>query len=244
MNSVSQSLQAIYQKLYSFFGPQHWWPGETRLEVIVGAVLTQNTNWANVEKALTNLKRTRNLSMSAIHQLPRAKLASLIKSSGYFNIKAKRLKNLIHFIVTEYEGDLDAMAAAPTEVLRAKLLSVNGVGEETADSILLYAFDKPIFVVDAYTRRLLYRHGLIGIDAAYPRMQDVFAEHLPVDVKMFNEYHALIVRLGKHYCRPKPLCEQCPLNKIRYSLANRCPKCFRTRSPSRARKECGCGALL
>ena len=220
-------LKNIYDRLFKVFGPQHWWPAETPFEVIVGAVLTQNTNWGNVEKALSNLKERQCLSFRAIHALAHAPLASLIKPAGYFNVKAKRLKNLINFIFENYDGSLQKMARDPWGSLRQKLLGVNGIGPETADSILLYAFDKPVFVVDAYTKRVLYRHNIVAQETDYHAIQDVFMRHLDHDSKMFNEYHALLVRLGKDYCKPSPLCEQCPLNDLNYSLVNKCCHCHK-----------------
>ena len=206
------SLLQIYQKLYKEFGPQHWWPAQTQFEVIVGAILTQNTNWGNVEKAIRQLKAAGVLSQRALRDIPVAKLAALIRSAGYFNVKARRLKNFIRFLFTEYQGNLKAMAREDLPDLRHKLLKVNGIGPETADSILLYAFGKPVFVVDAYTKRVLYRHNLIDEKADYEYLQRLFMDSFDHDVAMFNEYHALIVRLGKEYCKTKPLCPQCKLN--------------------------------
>ncbi len=220
-------LQTIYEKLLSKFGPQHWWPGETPFEVIVGAILTQNTNWGNVEKAIVNLRTAGLLSPSRLQEVPLSKLAVLIKPSGYFNLKAKRLKNFVEFLFREYHGDLRRMAREPLDILRRKILSVNGIGPETADSILLYALEKPVFVIDAYTKRLLSRHALVDPAAEYQDMQKIFMENLPRDRQLFNEYHALIVKLGKDFCKPKARCEDCPLNKIYYSVENRCSRCYR-----------------
>ena len=206
-----KTLKQIYKTLFKKFGPQHWWPGETPFEVIVGAILTQNTNWGNVEKAIRNLKEADVLSPGALHKIPAARLAALIKPAGYFNVKARRLKNFMDFLFTGYQGDIKKMANERLSDLRVKLLSVNGVGPETADSILLYALNKPVFVVDAYTKRILYRHGLVEHDTDYHKLQAQFISHLKPDVRMFNEYHALIVHLGKHFCKPKPLCATCPL---------------------------------
>lgn len=221
--STKKYLETIYKKLFERFGPQSWWPAETKFEVIIGAILTQNTNWGNVEKALANLKQSRVLSPFALRQISIIKLARLIKPSGTFNIKAKRLKNFIRFFYKEYGGDLARMAKEPTDILRKKVLMVDGIGPETADSILLYACDHPIFVVDAYTKRILSRHNLIRKDDNYHHVQEVFMSNLPADAQLFNEHHALIVRLGKDFCRTKPLCALCPLNylnrseKYRYS---------------------------
>jgi len=221
------TLTEIYTRLYKAFGPQQWWPAQTQFEVIVGAILTQNTNWGNVEKALANLKRKKCLSPQAFRNISQRKLAALIKPAGYFNVKAKRLKNFITFLFEEYDGYLRKMGKEDCEILRRKLLTVNGIGFETADSILLYAFDKPIFVVDAYTKRILYRHNLIDRDEDYHTIQDMFMRSLNCDTQMFNEYHALIVRLGKDFCKPKPLCEQCLLNNFHYSLTAKCTNCHR-----------------
>ncbi len=226
-SSRKEILIQVYKRLYTRFGPQHWWPGNSQFEIIVGAILTQNTNWGNVEKAIKNLKRARVLSPKGLIEIPVKKLAKLIRPSGYFNIKAKRLKNFIEFLFKEYQGDLKKMEQQPLTELRQKLLSVNGIGPETADSILLYAFEKPIFVVDAYTKRLLYRHHLIDEDDDYSSVQKIFMGHLKADVKFFNEYHALIVRLGKEICKKKPLCHLCPLNNLSYSLIFKCSSCHR-----------------
>jgi len=225
--SVKETLQSFYQNLYQHFGPQDWWPAQTQFEVIVGAILTQNTNWGNVEKALLNLKRKKVLNPSSLYRLPPKTLASLIKPAGYFNIKTKRLKNFLKFLFKEYNGQLKRMGKEETSRLRHKLLEVNGIGPETADSILLYAFDRPIFVVDAYTKRFLYRHNVVDHKATYYEIQEVFTNHLKPDVKKFNEYHALIVNLGKDYCKSTPRCEQCPLKDVHYSLIYRCQKCHR-----------------
>jgi len=197
--------------LLSHFGPQHWWPGETPLEVMVGAILTQNTNWNNVEKAIQNLKRKGLLSVHGLHSVTVQQLAEEIRPAGYFNIKSKRLKNLIHFLVECYEGKMTLFLEDRTETLRNGLLSVKGIGPETADSILLYAVKRPLFVVDNYTYRILNRHGLVDDPVSYDDLQDLFMSNLPHDPQLFNEFHALIVCTGKNYCRKKPLCHPCPL---------------------------------
>jgi len=209
-----KSVENIYQRLLLEFGPQKWWPARTRFEVIVGAILTQNTNWSNVEKAIENLRADHLLNPSRLKDVSVSQLASLIKPAGYFNIKAKRLKNFIDFFYQEYNGQLKVMAQEEIGLLRRKLLAVNGIGPETADSILLYACDKPIFVVDAYTKRILSRHNLVKSDADYATIQNLFMESLKNESKMFNEYHALIVHVGKHFCKTKPLCDRCPINDI------------------------------
>ncbi len=224
---IKASLLQIYQKLFKEFGPQHWWPAETKFEVIVGAILTQNTSWGNVEKAIGFLKSHRLLSACALRDIPIAQLAGLIKPAGYFNVKARRLKNFIQFFFDEYQGNMQAMGKEDRDSLRQKLLGVSGIGPETADSILLYALEKPVFVVDAYTKRFLYRHNFIHHEANYQEIQKLFTTHLNRDVLFFGEYHALIVALGKNYCKPTPLCESCPLNRIHYSLSFKCGLCHR-----------------
>ncbi|MBI2891673.1 MAG: endonuclease III domain-containing protein [Nitrospirae bacterium] len=204
-------LLKIYRLMFDRLGPQHWWPGETPFEVMVGAVLTQNTNWGNVEKAIANLKRARMLNPRRIAEAPLGRLASLIRPSGYFRVKARRLRSYVRYFVARYGGSVRKMARQPLPELRQELLDVHGVGPETADSILLYALDKPIFVVDAYTRRIFARHGWAGPKADYAQLQSIFAGGLPAEIRLFNEYHALIVRVGKEYCRSRPRCEACPL---------------------------------
>jgi len=215
-NSTNQTkiLTGIYKTLYSAFGPQRWWPGDTPFEIMVGAILTQNTNWGNVEKAIKNIKTGGALNSKSLHAMPHKKLASLIRPAGYFNIKAGRLKNFLAFFVNHYKGSIKRMNAEETYSLREKLLNVNGIGPETADSILLYAFQRPVFVIDAYTKRMLERHNIVPVNAAYHELQELFQRTLPPDVQLFNEYHALFVRVGKEYCKPEPRCGKCPLNGV------------------------------
>lgn len=210
-NEIGSLLLSIYDALNWHFGDLNWWPGEDPFEVIIGAILTQNTNWGNVEKAVARLKAAGQLSPRALHQTPMDRLAELIRPAGYYNIKAKRIKAFLHFLYGEYNGDLRQMFSEETWVLRDKLLDVKGIGEETADSILLYAGDKAVFVVDLYTRRLLSRHGIAGGNARYGEVQRLFMDHLPSNVRLYNQYHALLVYTGKHFCRKKPLCKGCPL---------------------------------
>lgn len=208
-------LYSIYQKLYRAFGPQHWWPGDTPFEISVGAILTQNTNWANVEKAIQNLKRKNALSLRALHTMPVKVLAELIRPTGYFNIKARRLKSFITFLKNDYNGSMKKMRNKDIVSLRNELLSIHGIGSETADSILLYALGKPVFVVDAYTKRVLSRHGIMDYKDSYDAFQELFHSLLKRDVQLFNEYHALFVRVGKTFCkRQKPICEKCPLDNM------------------------------
>ncbi|MFA4889060.1 MAG: endonuclease III domain-containing protein [Candidatus Omnitrophota bacterium] len=206
------TLNSIYKKLFSCFGPQHWWPGDTPFEVMVGAILTQNTNWLNVEKAIVNLKNNLALSPRKLNRMPPEKLARLIRPAGYYNIKAKRLKNFLRFFLQRYQGSISKMRARPAQELRRALLEVNGIGQETADSILLYALAKPAFVVDAYTKRILARHSFISEGASYEETQNLFMSNLKNEVKLYNEFHALLVKLGKEYClKTKPRCLLCPL---------------------------------
>lgn len=209
-------LLEIYDRLLAFFGHQHWWPGETRFEIMVGAVLTQNTAWTNVAKVITNLKDQGLLSFEAMAAMPHAALAECLRPSGYFNVKASRLQNLFAMVESRYNGDLDRLAQDELPSLRQALLSVSGIGPETADSIILYATGKPIFVVDAYSYRILSRHGIISDDGAdYHTMQELFMDALPADPALFNEYHALIVRTGKEFCKKNnPRCDSCPLGPV------------------------------
>lgn len=233
-------ITGYYKALVSRWGPQNWWPARSRFEVIVGAYLTQNTNWSNVEKALLNLRRVRLLSVSAMRNVPLAELEILVRPSGYFRQKARNLKTFIAFLDQQYSGSLNRMFAQPTEKLRAELLALNGVGPETADSILLYAGNHPVFVVDAYTRRVLLRHGIISEKTSYEEIRSLIehavssAEAGSLNMRKtcsdprhasspmssasrgelaqhYNELHALIVRLGNHYCRKTAKCEGCPL---------------------------------
>ena len=210
-SKTGQYLKDLFDRLWDHFGPQHWWPGETDLEVMAGAILTQNTNWKNVEKAIGNLKRRDLLSVEGLHGLPMAELAQEIRPAGYFNVKAKRLKNLIRFVVEDHQGDLSLLFGQALGTLRQGLLSVTGVGPETADSIILYGARLPVFVIDAYTYRILSRHGLVEAETSYDDLQSLFMDHLPEDAQLFNEFHALMVMAGKHYCRRVPLCKSCPL---------------------------------
>lgn len=206
-------LMEYYEAMFAAFGPQGWWPARTRIEVIVGAILTQNTAWTNVEKAIKGLREAGVLSARGIKEIETEELARLIRPSGYFNVKARRLKDFISFLYEGSGGSINRLfGESETGVLRRRLLSVKGIGPETADSILLYAGHRGEFVVDAYTKRVFARHGLVAERAGYEEVKALFMENLPRDEGLFNEYHALIVRLGKDFCRPrKPLCEACPL---------------------------------
>jgi endonuclease-3 related protein len=194
------------------FGPQQWWPGESPFEVMVGAVLVQNTAWRNVERAIANLRDERLMEPNAMYKLPVEQLAELIRPAGYYQVKARRLRNLLEFVVISYGGSLDAMFATDLATLRDQLLSIHGIGPETADAILLYAGGMPTFVVDTYAHRVLARHGWIGYDASYDEIKGFFESSLPADATLYNEYHALLVRVGKDYCkRSVPNCQDCPL---------------------------------
>lgn len=211
MNDSNVTLVTVFEKLLEFYGPQNWWPGESPLEIMVGAVLTQNTSWKNVEKAITNLKEESLLNLQRLHQTNVEELAEVIRPSGYYRLKAKRLANLVDHVMTKYDGDLEWMFSHDLETLREELLGINGIGPETADSILLYAGNKPTFVVDAYTARILKRHGWIDWEADYHQIQEHFVGTVPPEVEHYNEFHALIVRAGNQFCRKTPKCEGCPL---------------------------------
>lgn len=207
----------IYNLLYDTFGPQYWWPAQDDFEVIVGTILTQSVAWTNVEKAIANLKNYELCSIDKILSADMEFLALLIRSTRYYNQKAVRLKDFCQHIKENYDGNINKLFEKDMDALRSELLTIKGIGKETADSIILYAAKKPIFVVDAYTRRIFSRLGYFDKDITYQKMQDFFMEHLPKNVELFNEYHALIVKLGKDCCKNKKSnCQQCPLN-------NKCP---------------------
>ena len=207
---TGQTLLRIYRRLLDNYGPQHWWPAQEPFEVMVGAILTQSAAWANVEKAITNLKAAGALSPEALRSLPLGEIAALTYPSGYYNAKAHKLKSLAAYL-GEYHDDLDRVFGGDTRRARQELLDVHGIGEETADSILLYAAERPVFVIDAYTRRIMGRIGLAPKKDRYSDCQRLFMDNLPADAGLFSEYHALLVRLGKEVCRTQPLCHQCCL---------------------------------
>ncbi len=219
--SISQALQNIYHQLLDQYGPQHWWPAEEPFEVMVGAILTQSTAWVNVEKAIANLKAAKVLSPEALRRLSLAEIAAIIRPCGYYNAKARKLKAMVQWL-GEYCGDnLSKLFTVDIDHLRQQLLSVWGIGQETADSIILYAANKPVFVIDAYTRRIINRVGLSKEINSYSTYQSLFMDNLPADTALFNEYHALLVRLGKESCHNHPLCQKCCLKNIcQYSLNN------------------------
>ena len=217
--AVSHRLLSIYHQLMAHYGPQYWWPAKEPFEVIVGAILTQSAAWSNVEKAIASLKSAGALSPKALRWLPLSQVAALIYPCGYYNAKAVKLKSFAHWLGEYYEDDLSKLFASDTDYLRQQLLSIHGIGQETADSVILYAAGKSIFVIDAYTRRIVDRIGLAPDRSSYAAYQTLFMDNLPTDAKLFNEYHALLVRLGKSVCRNHPLCRECCLNNVcRYSV--------------------------
>ncbi len=209
MNTHRLNLVHVYETLLSAYGPQHWWPARTPFEVMIGAILTQNTSWRNVERAIANLISNHALEPQAMMTMPDEELAELVRPAGYFRIKTKRLRAFCAFYLEH--GQWEKLHLLPTDLLRSRLLKVHGVGPETADSILLYAFDRPVFVVDAYTKRIFHRLGFLTSDSRYDDVQRLFHGHLPADHTLFNEYHALIVEHAKRHCLARPICPACPL---------------------------------
>jgi endonuclease-3 related protein len=214
MGTQTTALLKIYQRLMDSYGPQHWWPAREPFEVIIGAILTQSAAWTNVEKAIASLRKAGALSPSALRQRPHSEIAWLIHACGYYNAKARKLKAFTDWLGEQYHDSLEKLFASDVARLRQQLLAIYGIGEETADSIILYAANKPVFVIDAYTRRILSRLGLKPESESYATYQRLFMSSLPADAPLFNEYHALLVRLGKEVCRTKPLCGRCCLKDI------------------------------
>ncbi len=210
---VSKQLETIYSKLFASFGPQGWWPAKTRFEVIVGAILTQNTNWKNVEAVIAEMEKRGLLRPKTLDLVPLAELAPLLKRSGYFNQKAKKLKAFMKYF-EKYGLSVEAMMRGDKDALRRELLGVWGIGPETADAILLYALDKPVFVVDAYTRRVFSRMGFVADGVSYEDLQRFFESRLAPSVPHFKEFHALIDELAKRHCRPRPMCSECPVGGL------------------------------
>jgi len=211
-----QQLSKIYRLLLNHFNHRNWWPGDSPFEVMVGAILTQNTSWKNVEKAMANLKEAGVLSPEKILELSpslesKINLPSLIRSSGYFNQKAKKLQTLSRWFLDRADGKVGKLIDTETHILREELLNLNGVGPETADSILLYAFERPVFVIDAYTKRIMFRIGITEEKSSYHDLQLLFESNLPRDIQLYNDFHAQFVALGHNYCRPKPICQNCPI---------------------------------
>jgi endonuclease-3 related protein len=208
------NVRQFYKVLHRAYGPQGWWPGDGPVEIIVGAILTQNTNWRNVERALGRLRRADKMDWIALRDVSHGRLADLIRPAGYYNVKARRLKHFVEWLWGRWGGDIERLRNVPLARLREELLAINGIGPETADSILLYALGRPTFVVDAYTQRLAGRHGLAGRQADYHELKLLFETNLPRRARLYNEYHALIVAVGKRHCGPKARCEGCPLERF------------------------------
>lgn len=215
---TAETLRTFYDAMLAACGPQHWWPARTPTEVIIGAILTQNTAWRNVERAIANLEGAGALDWRVLRDLPQERLAELIRPAGTFNVKARRLRAFVDWLWARFDGDLERMFATPPSTLREELLGIPGIGRETADAILLYAGGVPTFVVDAYTARILARHGLIDRDADYDEIKDLFESNLPSEAELFNEYHALLVAVGKTHCRPRARCEGCPLEPFEHDI--------------------------
>lgn len=214
---MTNEFERAFELLLDHFGPQGWWPGETECEILVGAVLTQNTNWGNVARAIANLRDAGLLDCSILAQCRVEEISELIRPSGYYNLKARRLKNLLAMIDERYDGQLEMLLADEWQMARENLLQVKGVGPETADSILLYCGGHPVFVIDAYTHRVFNRHNLVEEETDYHSMQELFMDNLPDDPQLYNEFHALIVKVAATYCKKnKPLCEQCPLEGLNW----------------------------
>lgn len=207
-------LRTAFERMDGHFGALHWWPGETPFEVAVGAILTQNTAWSNVERAIMRLKAAGLLNEGRLYRVSLPELAEAIRPAGFYNLKAERLRAFLEFLHGRYGGLMENMFAEDTGVLREGLLSVKGIGPETADSILLYGDNRPLFVVDAYTRRILHRHGLPGLSPGYGEVQGLFMDNLPRDADLYNQFHALLVTTGKHFCRPTARCDGCPLRDL------------------------------
>ncbi len=211
----TDNYQEAYRLLYDHFGPQDWWPGDTPFEIMIGAILTQNTSWSNVQKALDNLLVENLLSYQTLSLLSIDEIAEFIRPAGYYNLKARRLRNFLDMVDTIYNGELESFVNDDLDSARKNLLAVNGIGPETADSILLYACGHPTFVVDIYTHRVFSRHNMVPEETDYEAIQDTFVDHLPRDVQLYNEFHALIVRVARTFCKKtKPLCEKCPLQGL------------------------------
>ncbi len=217
--SHRQTLRQFYETLYAAYGPQHWWPADSPTEVVIGAILTQNTAWTNVERAIRNLRQRGALCWSTLREMPAAERAELIRPSGTFRVKARRLKAFVDHLWTHHAGSLESLLGGNLDTARRELLSIDGIGPETADAILLYAANRPTFVVDAYTKRVLRRHHLIDATADYETIRRLFHDSLPCDVPMFNEYHALLVEVGKRHCKSKAECEGCPLQHFAHDAA-------------------------
>lgn len=216
MSNVTSQLLQIYDALMAHYGPQGWWPADSTTETIIGTILVQHTAWTNVERAIANLKAQNLLDFRAIHDLEQATLAKVIQPAGTPTVKAQRLQAFAAWLGVRHGFVLDSMSATPQDVLRRELLAIKGVGPETADCILLYAAQQPAFVIDTYTRRVLSRHLLAESNWGYRQVKDLFEANLPRDVRMFNEFHALLVEVGKKHCRKAPVCAGCPLEHLEH----------------------------
>lgn len=208
---VHQRIRWIYQRLWRRWGPQGWWPAQHQFEMMVGAILTQHASWRNVERAVARLREAEALSVKPLRRMPRRRLERLVRPVGFFRVKARRLHAFVEWLQEAWDGSVRRLLRQPVEHARSLLLSVPGIGPETADAMLLYAGRRPVFVVDAYTRRICVRHGLVPERASYHEVQQLFHAALPRNTRVYNEYHALLVRLGKTYCRTRPQCDRCPL---------------------------------
>lgn len=217
---TARILRRFFEALYRAYGPQHWWPARSPTEVVIGAILVQNTNWRNVEAAIAQLREAGLIDWRALRDATPRKLASLIRPAGTYRVKAERLKNFVRWLWREYDGDLTRLGSVPLCELQPQLLSVNGIGRETADSIILYALDRPTFVVDAYTARIASRHGLIEPDVGYDPLKALFEDRLPRNVQLYNEYHALLVAVGKQHCRKRARCNGCPLDGFEHQMSD------------------------
>lgn len=211
VTGAGRTLQAMFDRMAAHYGPTHWWPGDTPFEVAIGAILTQNTAWTNVEKAIANLKAARLLAPRALCDAPLETVEEALRPSGYFRQKALRVRLFAQHLLDRYGGSMARLARRPADALRAELLALHGIGPETADDILLYACGRPVFVVDAYTRRILGRHGVAPHNIGYEPLRALFEDNLPPDTPMFKEFHGLIVWTGKDFCRTRPRCGGCPL---------------------------------
>jgi endonuclease-3 related protein len=216
MSRTSQTLTEMYEAMRARFGHQGWWPGDGALEICVGAILTQNTNWRNVERAIANLKADGLMSVSALQAVDAERLAERIRPAGYFRVKARRLKNFVTHVYEGFGDDVEAFLDRSVATLREELLSVRGIGPETADSMILYAAGKPTFVVDTYTCRVLVRHGLVAPEDGYEQVKDVLESSLPQDAELWNDFHAQFVAVGKQYCKPRARCLGCPLEPFEH----------------------------
>ena len=218
MASVTSRLMQIYDALMAHYGPQGWWPADSTTETIIGTILVQHTAWKNVERAIANLKAEKLLDFRALHDLDHATLAKIVQPAGTPTVKARRLQAFAAWLGARHGFVLDSMSAMPKDVLRRELLAIKGIGPETADCIVLYAAQQPAFVIDAYTRRVLTRHLLADSNWGYDRLKDLFEANLPRDVRLFNEFHALLVEVGKKHCRKAPVCAGCPLEHLEHTV--------------------------